>query len=1186
MGAILLLFTGFILLAYSLARPPRRIEGALLACMLAGMGLFAYVTWQAKTSEPDPKDVNINTATVAELARATDIPADIAESVVRVRQLHGGFRSLSDVPILGFAGDSARSQINRLAADKKWETLRTIARTGKLPGKRNPKPTEHPYGLFPALDLRMRAVQALPDPPFDLTKSPRTVLLAYIDNEAVVDRIIQFRTLEWEPTAGEILRISDIPAVPLDKVVLRTEKEAYNLYWATIGVLMLAILGVHLYLRAKRPAADEMILPLMGGLGLLGVIMLFSVSSPLKVAAAMPGLPLIYGGSQPKYVGLATAMLLGLIAMPFAHKLTRLIGKNEAQGALVIAVLAPLAANLLARWGTTGLVVLIVVSGIIASSLRKVVPEGAGDSTRAVTFGRYLMAGIIITAAMTIGRLVAGKGGYAPFLEFAKLALIVYTARLCTEHDFFLGGRLRRLPASAVIPFVSVWLVALVLTLLAREMGILLLMWIPCILLLGFAFSWREIAVGLVLLVIGGAIVLWLGIGPFPDRVAMWLDPWNYTPVTDRPYSAQMAQAFHRMASVPSPIAGLGLGKGTPADIATNTQDLVLPLYYEQFGFTGIALVIVMLLALVHRMFRSALAARDRFDHWMALGFAAAYGVQTIYTLGANFGAWPLTGVTLAPLAFGKAACLAAFIMAGALLGITADAGPAGYVPEKRRRTIAWVFAGMSMLGIYAAGKAVKIGVLDKDSNALAHYSSRQTMNSRIRARLAKLERGKILARANSDSYSSVKVLAETKEMTSDRIYRLGPAAWPVVGVSCDFGSTGGEHLWLSRLTGAYDLVNEELGRGPADALEVALLDQWRARHHPLWPARSEWDGKLAPRNVQTTIVSSLQLDAYRRLSDYLEGSVFRSGNRTRKGAILIADVRTGEYLVKVQYPSIDPNVLTSGWKTWDSYASDPSGYLDPNGHIIDLVDHTDRAPGSTAKINTIMALLESGQGNKKFLCKPGIKVNGRVIRDFNEGVHGWVSAEEIIKYSCNRGAAQAAEAVGHRRLLSLYRERLRYELPHMDRPSNVFRSHYEKIAFGQVMSASLRELMTTLCAIGRGGEAIELHLVRKPAEELERWRVCSPETAASLKRYMTSAAKRGGTAYTVYNGAVAWPSKTGSAEVAGAKKTDAWFVGLAPAEKPRVAFVLWVEEDGTGGNMAKNLGLMSLVSRALKATE
>lgn len=51
-------------------------------------------------------------------------------------------------------------------------------------------------------------------------------------------------------------------------------------------------------------------------------------------------------------------------------------------------------------------------------------------------------------------------------------------------------------------------------------------------------------------------------------------------------------------------------------------------------------------------------------------------------------------------------------------------------------------------------------------------------------------------------------------------------------------------------------------------------------------------------------------------------------------------------------------------------------------------------------------------------------------------------------------------------------------------------------------------------------------------------------------------------------------------------KKTDAWFVGFAPADKPRVAFVLWVEEDGTGGNMAKSIGVTSLVGHALAVTK
>lgn len=1186
MGPVLLLIPAFILMLALLARPPRRVEGFLLACTLCGMILIAWVTWQAKTSQPDPAEVNINAASSARIAQKTGVPLDVAEAVVRQRTIEGGFPSLADVPTLGRVSESVRAHVERLTRDKDYKALRAIARSGKFADTDRPIGADRP-GLLPSLDLRMRALQALPEPPLALDKSPRAVLLSWIDDEAVVDRILQFRATEWRPYPGEILRISDIPAVPTSKVVLRTPEEAFKLYWVTVFALVAAVLAVHLYLRARMPTCDQMILPLIGGLAVLGVVMLFSVSSPLRVSSAAMGLSVLYGGSQPKYVGLAVAGLIGLAVMPFASRLIKLIGKDEAQGALVVAVLAPLAANFLAKLGAGGVMVVVIAGAVAAFVLRRSSIGAPAQHARAIVFGRYLAVGIAITAALTVGRIVAGRSGYAPFLEFAKVALIVYTARLCTEHDLFLGGKLRRLPASAVIPFVSVWLAALVLTMLAREMGVLLLLWMPCILLLGFAFSWREIAGGLALLVIGGMIVLWLGFGPFPDRVAMWLDPWHYTPIADHAFSGQMAQAYHRIASVPSPISGLGLGRGTPADIATNTQDLVLPMYFEQLGFPGVALVVVVFLALVHRMFRVALGARNRFDHWLSLGFASAFGVQTAYILGANFGAWPLTGVTLAPIAFGKAACLTAFVMAGGALGASAsaDAVAAPHVPQKRRRIAACVFAAMAVLCIYSAGKALKIGVIDRDANALAHYSPRDARNSRINAKLAVLPRGRILARTDSTSYDSTKPLAGPKDSGSGRIYSLGPAAWPVVGVSCPYGSTGGEGKWLNRLTGVYDLVRGNSVQG-SDALELALLEQWRAEHHPLWSASSEWDEKLVPRDVQTTIISSLQLDAYRRLSDYLSGSVSHSGSRTRKGAILITDVRTGEYLAKVQFPSVDPNVLGSGWRTWDTYATSPAGYLDPNGQMIDLVDSTDRAPGSTAKINTIMALYESGMGGRKFWCGPGVRVNGRMIRDFHDGSHGWVDAEGIIKYSCNRGAAQAAEAVGPRKLLALYRERLRYSLPHMDRPATYFRAEYEKIAFGQVISASLKEMMTSVTAVARCGEAIDLHLMRTPDDEVEKWRVCSPVTAAAVKRCMVSAAKPGGTAYTVYRGAVAWPSKTGSAEVAGAKRTDAWFVGFAPADDPRVAFVLWVEEDGTGGNMAKNLGLMPLVSHALEATK
>jgi cell division protein FtsW (lipid II flippase) len=1110
--------------------------------------------------------------------------------LVEKRTQKGNFSSILSIESLGGASAADREDIERLAAKKDWKRLREVALDGRIPDSARPgliggivrsvRSTEtRASGLYPSVDLRVRAAQALPEPLIDLRRSPREILTVFLQNEAIVDRIIQFRTAEDRWGGSENLQMSDIPSVPKAKVMLRTKDEALGLFWATIWALIGGILLLHMYLKRRRSNADEFLLPLMGSLGVLAVIMLFSVSSPLRVTAAIPGIPLLFGRAQPKYIGQALAVFLGLITLPFAYRFIRFAERAASQEVIALAAVAPLAANVFARWGAASIPAILILGGLIAAALHRI-------DRRAMS--RFVLLATCIIATLAMGRALVGKSGYAPFIEFGKLALIIYTAKLCAEHDFFFGGKLRSLPSSAVVQFVSVWAVALTLTMLARDMGVLLLLWAPAVLLLGFAFSKREVLAGVVLLLIGAGIVYTLAFGPFPDRVAMWRNPWRYTPVAGRDYSGQMAQSIQRIASVPSPVAGLGLGKGTSVDVATDMQDLVLPHYFEQLGFVGLGLVIILYLVIIQRLFRISLASRDRFSHWLGLGVASAFGVQSVYIFGANFGAWPLTGVTMAPLAFGKAACLTGFVMVWTVLGIseTSQSVAAGHVPEKRKKTVQWVYAGMAVLMLVVVGKVVKIAVIDRDANATSRYGPLDAMNPRMAAKLATLPRGRILARARSADFDDAKVLAQSNESGSGRVYSLGPAAWPVIGVSCPYGITGGELDWRSRLTGAYSLIqNGPVIGTPDKVLETALLSQWRAEHHPLWKAKSPWADKLAPADVQTTIVSSLQLEAYRRLSDYLSGSLYRNGRRPRKGAILIADVRTGEYLAKVQFPSVDPNSVSSGFMAWDTFATDPSGYLDPNGQIIDLIENTDRAPGSTAKLNTIMALLSAGEGKRRFWCGPGVKVNHHVIHDFNNGSHGWVDASEIIKYSCNRGAAQAAEVVGSKRLLSLYREKLRYRLPHMKSPENVFKENYDKIAFGQVMSASLNELMVTTCAIARGGEAIELHVLQKHSEDVERWRVCSKGSAAVLKKYMLSVAKPGGTAYSVYQGKVAWPSKTGSAEVAGAKKTDAWFVGFAPAESPRVAFVLWVEEDGTGSNMAKQIGLVPLIKQALSVS-
>ena len=59
------------------------------------------------------------------------------------------------------------------------------------------------------------------------------------------------------------------------------------------------------------------------------------------------------------------------------------------------------------------------------------------------------------------------------------------------------------------------------------------------------------------------------------------------------------------------------------------------------------------------------------------------------------------------------------------------------------------------------------------------------------------------------------------------------------------------------------------------------------------------------------------------------------------------------------------------------------------------------------------------------------------------------------------------------------------------------------------------------------------------------------------------------GTGRTARLEAVSIAGKTGTAEVGGTAADHAWFAGFAPAEAPRVAFAVVVENGGSGGAVA-----------------
>jgi peptidoglycan glycosyltransferase len=81
-------------------------------------------------------------------------------------------------------------------------------------------------------------------------------------------------------------------------------------------------------------------------------------------------------------------------------------------------------------------------------------------------------------------------------------------------------------------------------------------------------------------------------------------------------------------------------------------------------------------------------------------------------------------------------------------------------------------------------------------------------------------------------------------------------------------------------------------------------------------------------------------------------------------------------------------------------------------------------------------------------------------------------------------------------------------------------------------------------------------------------WRVTMrPDTAATLTQYMIDVVQRGtGTAAQIPGVQVA--GKTGTAQVEG-KAPHAWFIAFAPADHPRYAISVLVENGGDLGNEA-----------------
>ncbi len=255
--------------------------------------------------------------------------------------------------------------------------------------------------------------------------------------------------------------------------------------------------------------------------------------------------------------------------------------------------------------------------------------------------------------------------------EVLKVLLVIYLAGYLDDKRELLSaavyrlGPLRLPPLPYLGPLVVMWGLTLMLLAVQKDLGLALLLFGLFLSMLYVASS-RLVYVGSGLgLFFAGAYGVYRLFSYVQTRINGWLDPW-YDPLGG---SFQIVQSLLALAN--GGILGSGLGRGQPDLIPAAITDFPFAAIAEELGLAGAVGLLALYLILVYRGYRIALAAFDPFQQLLATGLTTVVALQTFIIVGGTIKLIPLTGITLPFVSYGGSSLLTNFAIVGILLAIS-----------------------------------------------------------------------------------------------------------------------------------------------------------------------------------------------------------------------------------------------------------------------------------------------------------------------------------------------------------------------------------------------------------------------------------------------------------------------------------------------------------------------------------
>jgi penicillin-binding protein 2 len=333
------------------------------------------------------------------------------------------------------------------------------------------------------------------------------------------------------------------------------------------------------------------------------------------------------------------------------------------------------------------------------------------------------------------------------------------------------------------------------------------------------------------------------------------------------------------------------------------------------------------------------------------------------------------------------------------------------------------------------------------------------------------------------------------------------------------------------------------------------------------------------------------------------------------RGALVAIEPKSGEVLAFVSRPGFDPNLFIDGIDpvNWDALNNSPDKPL--NNRAL----RGQYPPGSTFKPFMAMAGLELGKRSPSYtISDPGFYTlpgNAHRYRDWKAGGHGSVDLHKSIVISCDTYYYGLGVDLGIDNITNFIGQFGFGRKTGIDiegettglLPSREWKMkrYKQKWYTGDTVSASIGQgynLATPLqlafatAVLANNGTVIRPHLVRSildaatnqiqtvPAAKPVATLPFKPENLELVKNAMVAVTQPGGTATRVGVGApYLTAGKTGTAQVVAIKQGEkyvesrvaernrdhALFIAYAPADDPKIAMAILVENGGHGGSVA-----------------